>query len=210
MKFLVLLLLFHLAGRAATAQLWMHRAPFVVIATIDLDDRIGRFSPVGIDFNLDKGDKSVNITSELSPRTQRRMYKALEDHLGKMVQVAPQPDRNRAPLARYSGWPALEPKEAIELTRTGGAVVIHTRLTARRMQVRLLGISGSRLVPVLRVQASIVDLHGKTLYKARTKQKGDANLGGNVQLGQWAIGSGNVILEKEVLELWQKALLVLF
>lgn len=210
MRLLVLLILFNLAGRAIIAQPWTPRAPFVVIASIQIDDRIGRFSPVGIDLNIDKGEKSVNITSELSPRTQRRMYKALEDRLGKMVQVAPQPDRKPGALVRYSGWPALEPKEAIELTRTGGAVMITTRLSARRMQVRLMGISGSRLVPVMRVQAQVVDIHGKTLYKARTKQKGDANLGGNIQLGQWAIGSGNVVLEKEVLELWQKAVQELF
>ena len=175
----------------------------MVIVQIDLEDKIGKYSPLPVGINVDTEEGGLNVRDSLSNRAMRAMYKALEEELAKMGTVLPHMDRQKPVQVRFPGWPQHTVQEGLA-TGADYAVQITGTLQARRLAFRVKGISGSRLVPVVSMQVRIYDSKGRLVRKVQGKEKGDPSLGGMVQTGDWQVGTGNVVLEKEIIALIER------
>lgn len=172
----------------------------MVIAQVEMEDRIGRYSPLPVAINIWSEQGGLNVRDSLSNRALRVIYEHLEDALAPWGTVMPHMDRQGTLSLRFPGWPAHTVAEGL----AAGAdyvVLVTGRLKAKKMTLRVKGIRGSRLVPMVTMQIRMYDNTGRLVRKVQGKAKGDPTLGSTIQSGDWQIGQGNVVLEKDIIDL---------
>lgn len=172
----------------------------IAIAQVDLEDRIGRYSPMPVPINIWSEQGALNVRDSLSNRALRVVYENLEDALAPWGTVMPHMDRQGQLQLRFPGWPAHTVAEGVAMG-ADYVVLVTGRLQARKLSFRVRGVRGSRLVPVVTMQIRIYNSAGRLVRKVQGKAKGDPTVGSTIQSGDWQIGQGNVVLEKDIIDL---------
>lgn len=185
---------------------WAAAYHSIGIARLQPDINIEQLSPINMGWSVATTDGGFNVRDTLSLRAQRKIYEALDQKLSRYLPVTEPLLGTPGFLGAFPGWPnytvaAAQQKQSADLW-----VSVTGQLKASTMEVPVNGIVIQRQIPVWKLTLEVRTPEDKIIYRKSTTAKGDPQLGGSIQVGDWNLGKGMIVREREVLDVFTAAL----